>query len=764
MTNTNCHSRIPIPNCELSSYTESLTIMGTPRIQIRNTDRKTYILIGSIILFVGAIVGIIAVTIYLRNSNIDAQPPSYQGRIYGFSQLFNSSFNPQSVYVSWLSDTSYEYNNADGDLIEYNVDTNTSKTLLTASEKASLKGERTWISPDGQYLLLAYEVKLQYRYSFFARYVAYRISDKKVFRLEPMGSSKLLRYMGWSATGHQLAFIYLNDIYVIPDPTQGNASVRLTNTGVDGIIFNGVPDWNSEARNIAIFFNTLELHILASLSTLEEILYSSNALYWSKSSTYICYGNYNASGVGSAQWMWYEGKMSYTTVKSIQYPKAGTKNSKIAVYVTKATDARNVVQLLPPAKFANEEYYFTNVVWASDTIVTVTWLNRFSNTSILMSCDATNGQCRQIHHLTQSNGWIDYKYKSPLFNSAGDYYFAVLPKKGASGKTYFHIARVTLSDGRKFWLTAGNWQVTTIYAYSEARQLIFFQSTQLSSTSRNIYSVSINGTNKKCISCNFKPIEECNFYTGSFSTNGHYCLLGCRDVTMETNQRLRNILKDITLPKREIMEFERDGYKMNTFIYYPPGFDKDKQYPVLMYKFMYSTYLRMGVQEAEDIIAFAKYIKTFRYVHKSKVGIFGWSHGAYLGGMAMGINDHVFSLGLLVAPVSDFRFYDTGYTERFMLSPKENLKGYEEASILNRLDGFKNATVFIAHGNADDNVHFQNSAVLVQSLQEKGIQFRMMMYPNKNHNIDGYGRKHLFVAMTNLIAEKFVLANPFQNN
>ncbi|EDV21064.1 uncharacterized protein TRIADDRAFT_64278 [Trichoplax adhaerens] len=704
-------------------------------------------------------------------------PNNFKGKVFGISELYNGSFYARSVYVSWISDTSYEYTDTNGDLVEYDVSTNTTKVLLPYSQKNLLKIARSWISPDGLFLLLSYQMRYLYRYSFYARYIVYRISDKQIFYLEPMGSGKELRYMGWSASGHKLSFVFGNDVYVLSDPTNDKNMVRLTTTGVDKVVFNGVPDWNNE----------------------EEILSSNNAIYWSKGSTYVCYGSFNATGVGSAHWVLYNGKGSYTSIVKVPYPKSGSINSKVTIYVTKANDAATTLQLMPPTDFLNGEYYYTNVVWASDTVVTVTWLNRFSNVSALMSCDATNGQCREINRVSEPNGWIDYHYYSPKFTTAGDSYYAVLPRKGSSGKSFFHLAKVSLTNSQKTWLTSGDWHVTVIYAYSESRNLLFFQSTEKGSITRNVYSIATDGSNKKCLSCSVRP-NECEYFTGSFSSSGNYYVLGCRGpgipsyqminsitgatFVMESNERLKNAVASITVSTRVYGEFAHAGFKMNYVMYRPPGFDASKKYPVFMYmkyvsyskysylkfhsyggpqsqrvnkefglgwaeyfssylnticivfdprgtgyksnEFMYSTYKKLGVLEAQDVQAFGRYLQTLPYVDGSNMGVFGWSYGGYATGMVIGENNNVFKLGLMVAPVSDWRFYDTGYTERFMLTPQANPTGYEQASILNRLDGFKNATVFIAHGNADDNVHFQNTAVLAHALQTKQIQFKMM--------------------------------------
>ena len=161
--------------------------------------------------------------------------------------------------------------------------------------------------------------------------------------------------------------------------------------------------------------------------------------------------------------------------------------------------------------------------------------------------------------------------------------------------------------------------------------------------------------------------------------------------------------------------------------------------------------MQLGNLETIDQIALAEYLSEQAYVDKNRIGVFGWSYGGYMSLLCLLKGNHIFKTGIVVAPVTNWRFYDTVYTERFMRTPQENAKGYDENSPIyyaNRLKG----NLLLIHGMADDNVHFQNSVVFSQKLIEANKQFEMQFYPNKNHGISGGNTTfHLYKRMTDYI-------------
>ena len=259
-------------------------------------------------------------------------------------------------------------------------------------------------------------------------------------------------------------------------------------------------------------------------------------------------------------------------------------------------------------------------------------------------------------------------------------------------------------------------------------------------------------------------------------------------------------LQDRALMAPKFLSFKTtDGVKLNAYMIQPANFDAAKKYPVLVYgyggpgsqivanrwggnrtlwhqlltekgyivfcvdnrgtggrgkAFKNLAYKDLSKWSVHDQIEGAKYLATLPYVDRSRVGFWGWSGGGYLTLMMMMRGADYFKTGVSVAPVSDFHFYDTIWTERYMGLPQENADGYKAANVLNYVDGLK-GNLLIVHGTGDDNVHVQNTMQVVKELQDRAIQFDMMIYPNRNHRISGGKTQlHLFTKITNYLLEK----------
>ncbi|MBP9151887.1 MAG: S9 family peptidase, partial [Flavobacteriales bacterium] len=167
--------------------------------------------------------------------------------------------------------------------------------------------------------------------------------------------------------------------------------------------------------------------------------------------------------------------------------------------------------------------------------------------------------------------------------------------------------------------------------------------------------------------------------------------------------------------------------------------------------FKHSTYKQLGRLEVEDYIETAKYLGKLEYVNAQRIGMYGWSYGGYMSSLALTKGANYFSMAIAVAPVTNWRFYDSVYTERYMRTPQENAKGYDDNSPINHVDKMKGAYLLV-HGTGDDNVHFQNTVEMTEALIEANKQFDLYIYPDRNHGINGKNaRLHLFTKMTDFI-------------
>ena len=359
-------------------------------------------------------------------------------------------------------------------------------------------------------------------------------------------------------------------------------------------------------------------------------------------------------------------------------------------------------------------------------------------------------------------------------------------------------------------ITKGNWEVTSLYDYNPKSKEIYYQSVEGSSTERGLFAIKLSGKGKRTL----QPTEGTNGAT--FSVGGAYYIHSYSDektppiytlYNTQENTPLFRILENEDLTKtlatfgfsdKEFSTIEVNGESLNMWMIKPADFDASKQYPVLMFQysgpgsqqvanswgdqralwhkylanqgyiiacvdgrgtgfkgadFKNVTYLNLVKYEALDQIAAAKKLGALPFVDANRIGIWGWSFGGHMAAHCLLTGNDVFSFGIAVAPVTNWRFYDTIYTERFMRTPQENPEGYDLNSPLNYADQLKGKFLII-HGSGDDNVHVQNTMRMVEELIQADKQFEWMIYPDKNHGIyGGNTRKHLYSKMTNFILE-----------
>jgi dipeptidyl-peptidase-4 len=372
-----------------------------------------------------------------------------------------------------------------------------------------------------------------------------------------------------------------------------------------------------------------------------------------------------------------------------------------------------------------------------------------------------------------------------------------------------HIYFYDKTGKLKNQVTRGNWEVTNYYGFEEKTKTIFYQSVEGGSINRAVYKINLNGKNKIKLTQNtgansatFSPNFQ--YFINTFSTTSQpttYTLneskTGKQIQVIENNEALASKLKSYELPQKEFFVLKTEkGNELNAWIMKPANFDSSKKYPVFMiqysgpgsqevvnewgssneYWFMMLTqqgYIvacvdgrgtgfkgadfkkvtqnQLGKYEVEDQIDAAKVIGNYPFVDKSRIGIWGWSYGGFMSSNCILKGNDVFKMAIAVAPVTNWRFYDTVYTERYMQTPQENPSGYDTNSPINFVDKLKGKYLLI-HGSADDNVHVQNSMQMMEALIQANKQFDSQIYPDKNHGISGgKTRIQLYHKMTTFI-------------
>ena len=597
----------------------------------------------------------------------------------------------------------------------------------------------------------------------------YWIYDIKTNLLERLFDQKVQEPL-FSPDGSKVAYVYRRNLFI--KNLELDIVKQITYDG-DYQTINGITDW-----------------------VYEEEFGFVRAFDWSQDSNQIVYMRFDESNVPIFSMDVY-GNQTYPFPYMFRYPKAGEENSKIELIIYNTSS-----QTKETIDFENETpYYIPRIqfIGGRHSLIIQT-LNRHQNKLKLWRWNTKKKNLQLL--LTE----IDEAYVSindDLKFIEDDGFLWTSEKDGH--KHIYHFDK----DGKLInQVTQGDWEVTTIYNYNPKSKEIYFQSVEGSSIERGIYAIDISGRGKRKL----QPTQ--GFNGATFSTNNSYYIHSYSDeltppiyTLYETrkNRPIRQLMNNKSLieklesynfSEKEFSTIQINGSELNMWMIKPADFDANKKYPLLMFqysgpgsqqvsnrwgdsrtlwhkdlanqgfiiacvdgtgtgfkgsKFKKSTYLNLVKYESLDQIAAAKTLGELPYVDHNRIGIWGWSFGGHMATHCLLTGNDIFSFAIAVAPVTNWRFYDTIYTERFMRTPQENPEGYDLNSPINYADQLK-GDFLIIHGSGDDNVHVQNTMRMVGALIQADKQFEWMIYPDKNHGISGGNtRKHLYTKMTNFI-------------
>ncbi|XP_078620730.1 dipeptidyl peptidase 4-like isoform X1 [Branchiostoma floridae x Branchiostoma japonicum] len=748
--------------------------------------RKALLVTLGVIVLIAAITAAITVPLFLLYGGTPDNRPSYT-----FDDMFNQKFSYKGFSARWISDEDYLYRDEDGAVLTKNVRTNMTTVLMDNTTFTEYDAFDYRVSPDMQYVLLSYNYRKVFRHSFTANCLIYDVQGSVVTAWIPYDD---VQYAAWAPVGHKLVFVYKNNIYLKTD-FSGNDSQPITTDGVEGVIFNGVPDWVYE----------------------EEVFSTDHTIWWSEDGNLLAFAKFNDTQVPIMSFSHY-GETQYPRIMDIHYPKAGRTNPTVSLHVVDTTNPAFPTQEVPaPAGFS--EIYLYVVTWASNSQLYTNWIPRPQNTSIVNICDVTQTpiSCTMIDYQESTTGWIGVFGPSfPMFIEGGSKYLIIQPHDEGSGAGKFrHLCLRTIVQGdeaSRQWLTTGQFEVTSILSYDEANGIVYFISNEEIPRQRHLYSLTVsNPEDKKCLTCNLW--DDCGYYSAYFSKNASWYILNCRGpgapiyslteaqtdnyVLLQDNEELRTLMDNTQLPVKRYQKFTVSGYDLWAEMFLPPNFDERKEYPVLfdvyagpysqkvneqfrLYwtayltssldiivasfdgrgsgyqgeKILHEIYRKLGTVEVEDQIEAGRQFQDLQYVDKNKMAIWGWSYGGFVTSHVIGRGSDVFKCGIAVAPVTDYLYYDSVYTERYMQHPQDNEKGYNDTIVMHHAENFKKAKYLLVHGTGDDNVHFQHTADLVDALTKAEVEFDLQFYTDQDHAIRST-RKHLYNKMTNFLKECF---------
>jgi dipeptidyl-peptidase-4 len=673
----------------------------------------------------------------------------------------------------------------DNYILKYDLTTGDLTDTLLDVNLLNLPGEEKRIddytfSDDEAQLLLTAGTEAIYRHSTKEWTYVYNTTSHAVSKLNETGKQM---HATFSPDGKKVGFVMDNDLYY--KELASGQTTRVTFDGKWNEIINGSCDWVYE----------------------EEFSFT-KAFAWSPDNRYIAYYRFDESAVKEFSMTNYTGEL-YPENVSFKYPKVGMENAKVSIHIfdTKAKTSATVDRNSEP------NGYIPRIKWTTDPAkLCVFWMNRHQNHLELLLANSTTGKTSLL--LQEDNKYYIDIHDNLTFLSDEQGFIWTSELDG-----FNHIYLYGMNGKLKKQITSGQWEVTSFEGVDEKNKTVYFQAASNSPMEREVFSIDFNGANKKLLTPE-KGMNTAQFsttydlYVWSHSTINSaptykvYDRKGKLVRVLEENAPVKQQQDDANAQPVEFFNFTTsEGVNLNGYMIKPANFDPTRKYPVFMTlyggpgsqevldgwmgadywwyqslaqqgyiiacvdnrgtggrgeEFKKMTYLQLGHYETIDQIEAAKYLGRLPFADSTRIGIFGWSYGGYMSSLCLLKGNDVFNSAIAVAPVTNWKWYDTIYTERYMRDTKENSKGYEDNSPINFVDRLT-GNYLLVHGNSDDNVHFQNSAEMSAALIKANKQYDTYYYPNRNHGIYGdNARRHLYVKMTDFLNKNLTPEKPLK--
>ncbi|KAK6338201.1 hypothetical protein TWF730_002275 [Orbilia blumenaviensis] len=722
------------------------------------------------------------------------------GKKVSLNMVMSGQFSARHQSIKWIASPDgekdglmLEERGEDGYLVVKDVKDKAYKQVLMDSEAIPLPSNfgggtkyasKVWPSPDLKQVLVAADYSSNFRHSFYATYFIWDVASKTTAPLYPKNSEALIQLAVWAPSSGGVVFVMDNNLYLRKLP--GDDVVQITKDGGTEYFY-GVPDWVYEEEvfggNTATWWS-LDSKFIAFLRTNETQVPEYPVQYFVSRPS----GDVPQPGLEK-----------YPEERRIKYPKAGAPNPTVDIlfYDIEKDDTFTVAI---ENDFSDLERLITEVTWAGNNNVLVRETNRESDVlkMVLIDVGTRKGKIvREVDINAIDGGWFEVSQHTtfipaePEFGRANDGYIDTVVHEG-----YDHLAYFTpLDQTEPILLTKGKWEVIDApSAISLENQKVYFSSSQKSSIERHIYSVKLDGSELTPLT----NASSDGFYAASFSNKARYALLSYNgpgipwqkvietdpksayEETIQTNDNLKELLSQYELPTKHYSTVNIDGFELNVVERRPPHFNPKLRYPVLFqvyggpgsqqvskeYRVDFQSYIAatlnyivvtvdgrgtgyigrkarvivrgdLGKYESHDQIETAKIWAKKKYTDETRFAIWGWSYGGFMTLKTLERDGgKTFQYGMAVAPVTDWSFYDSIYTERYMHTPQHNPEGYKSSAINDVTTLGKNVRFLMMHGVADDNVHFQNSLTLLDKLDLAGVEnYDVHVFPDSDHSI-----------------------------
>lgn len=624
-------------------------------------------------------------------------------------------------------------------------------------------------SKDESKVLLILNPEMIYRHSYLANVFVYDIASKKLTSV----AEQKIRLAELSPNSQKVAYVQDNNIFIFDIASM--QTKQITTDGEFNSIINGTTDW-----------------------VYEEEFAITKGFFWSNDSEKIAYYKFDESKVKQFSMTIY-GDL-YPEEYVYKYPKAGEDNSVVEIYVYDLkNDKTNHIDM-----GMNKDIYLPRLQWTPNDEVFIHKLNRHQNQYELFIASTTDFKPKKVYE--ERNQYYIEQVEDVVFLNDKKHFILKSERNG-----YMNLYKIGIYDRSIDPITQEKYDIDQICYINPKTEEIFYTAAQSEAYNRELLVVD----KKKNIK---KISKETGTYSADFSANGEYYISTFSNtdtpvqytinnnkgkvlMVLEDNKEQKEVLAQYGAERKEFGKFKTSqGHELNYWVIKPANMEAGKKYPLLFYvyggpgsqevlnsqsrfsdymwfrmlaqkgyvvacvdgrgtgmrgeEFKKCTYMELGKYETEDQIEAAKYFGSLDYIDKERIGIFGWSYGGYMSTLCITKGADYFKTAIAVAPVTTWRYYDNVYTERFMRTPQENPKGYDDNSPINHVEKLK-GNYLLVHGTADDNVHFQNAVDLMTALIKANKQFEQFSYPNKNHSIyGGNTRYHLYTLMTDFILRK----------
>jgi dipeptidyl-peptidase 4 len=703
-------------------------------------------------------------------------------------------FYPESgPSFSFMADGKHYSLAEEGNLVQYDLVSQKPDSILIKASDLPIKFDQYEFSADEQVVLLRSNTTPVYRHSTQADY---HVFDRRTRRLSTIGDGKgHVQCAEFAPDGQKIAYVTSNNVWIRHLTT--GTDTQVTFDGVPNQVINGLPDWVYEEEFSPVAGDGMK------------------ALSWSTDGERLAFLRFDERAVPTMQLTRYENE-TYPQYTRFRYPKVGESNSTVQLLVY---DLPNGALAPVEEIKTNADDYIIRLQWASKFNLTATVLNRRQDSLsvILLTPDRVGRYlsfAKELLLLETDSAYVEAQDYFQFIDNGQKFIWA----SERSGFNHLYLYDF-VSGNLIRSLTAGAGEVTALYGIDEQRGKFYYQAATPTPLDRQIWEGDLTGGPARLLTpqsgthdADFSP--TCDFFSLKWSDANTPPVATLRDrsgqalKTFTDNPRTRQVRNEYgfvpkTFFKIPIRTSAGDSLYLNASIMRPPAIPGDtlqRRYPVLFdiyggpgsqtvqnsydgfvgswhqmlvqkgyivvsvdnrgtgargRAFKKCTQLQLGRYETEDQIAAARYLGTLPYVDPARIGIWGWSFGGYLSTSCVLKGPDVFKMAMAVAPVTNWKWYDSAYTERYMHTTTDNAAGYETNSPVNFAAQLRGNNYLICHGIADDNVHWQQTTEMINALIRAGKQFETVYYPNRNHGIYGENAtRHLFTKLTDFILKK----------